>query len=246
MASPFQYWASFLVCLAIVCTVHAQDEAFDEIVAVVDAEIVTWSDVKWLIGFRGFPVPEEESEQARFYLEIVEQIVNQVLILRETIKTPFIAANEEEIFAFLEQHEARFSADDEYKNALQKMGLTTNVMTDILRRQVTVNKFIELRFEPFVIVLPDEIDEYYQTEYVPELRASNQYVPPVSLVEETIRQILSVRKTTEYLERWLRDARQAAEVQIHFGKADTGPNLPADLRRGLDTQSISKLPDQNR
>jgi hypothetical protein len=119
---------------------------------------------------------------------------------------------------------------------------------ELMRRQIAVNKFIELRFEPFVIVLPDEIEAYYREEYVPELERLDQPVPALALVEETLRQVITVQRTMSQLEQWLVSARARVKVRESLvAKSIEAPNIPAgfhdDVR--ITPDPFSRKPSSN-
>jgi len=225
------------------------EEPVDRILASVDEEVITWVDLQRLIRYRGFSVPEVPEERNAFYREVLGQLVNQALIVRETVRTPFIRITDSELEEFFKTWSRRFQSDREREEWLRSQALTQGEILAMMRRQITVNKFIELRFEPFVIVLPDDIQAFYDKEYKPELEREQLPVPEMTLVEETIRQILSVRRTTQQLENWLAATRSRVKVDdLMFRDPPNAPNLPPGLLEQVETTStpFSKSPDSNR
>lgn len=216
-----------LFLLAGLLTTSFAQEEIDRIVATIDDEPITASDLRWHIRYRGFQVPSPPEERDALLRDILDQLINQRLIVKESSKTPFIQVTEAELQQFLEAYLQRFSSQTAYQEQLKELGMHESDFRDALYRQIVVNKFIELRFEPFIIVMPDEIVTYYREEYVPQLQDLQQLIPPLGVVEETIRQILTVQRTTEQLERWLDNTRQRARVNILlFRSPPTLPNIP--------------------
>ena len=208
--------------------------AFDRVVALVNREVITFSDLQWLVKFRGFQVPESPKEQLDLFQLVLDQLINQRLITGETSRTPFISVTDDELESFLGAYKTRFSSEAEYRETLDQMLMEEADLLGILEAQIAVNKFVQLRFEPFVIVLPDEIEEFYEAEYVPELKEANQIVPPLEVVEETIRQILIVRKTNQQLERWIQNARNNSRIQTLFERNPVdSPNIPEEFLNGF-------------
>jgi hypothetical protein len=182
------------------------------------------------VKFRGFQVPESPEEQLALFQQVLDQLINQRLITGETSRTPFISVKDEELENFLGAYKTRFSSEAEYRETLEQMSMEEPDLLRILEAQIAVNKFVQLRFEPFVIVLPDEIEQFFETEYVPELKEANQIVPPLEVVEETIRQILIVRKTNQQLERWIQSVKSNARIQTLLERNPTdSPNLPEEF-----------------
>lgn len=224
---------SGLLALVLACgTVSGArtQDPVDRVAAVVEDSIVTYSEILWLIRYRGFPLPDDPAEVASLCQEVLSQLINQKLITRETLRTPFINVTDNELENYLTLYKQRFPGEEGYRAKLAEIGIGEEDFLSMIRRQIIVNKFIELRFEPFIIVLPAEIDAYYKDELIPELQLNNQPVPELPIVEETIRQILSVRKTTQELERWVRATRDTARVQLLLDREPSrAPNLPAEF-----------------
>jgi len=206
----------------------------DRVVAVVNQDIVTFSDLQWLVDFRGFQVPKNSEEQLALFREVLDQLINQRLITSETSRTPFIRVTDEELKNFLGSYKTRFPTAEAYREALEKMRMEEADLLRILQAQIAVNKFVQLRFEPFVIVLPNEIQEYYDGEFVSDLAEANQIAPPLEMVEETVRQILTVRKTNMQLERWIQNARNSARIHILLSREPIdSPNIPSEFLPGF-------------
>lgn len=205
-------------------------EVVERLAATVDEDAITLTELEWFIRFRGFSVPEEPAERDRLFKDVLEQMVNQWIVFRESEKTPFVQVTSSELDRYLEQYSTRFGGPEGFEAELRRLGFGVPELRELLRRQLAVNKFVELRFEPFVIVLPDEIRLAYES-YTEELAREGQDAPPLELVEETLRQVLSVRKTTQQLEEWLEVARRRYTVQVLlFREPVIAPNLPEPYR----------------
>jgi hypothetical protein len=205
-------------------------ELVERLAATVDEDAITLMELEWFIRFRGFSVPEEPAERDRLLREVLEQMVNQWIVFRESEKTPFVQVTAPELDRYLEQYSGRFGGPEGLQAELRRLGFSMPELRELLRRQLAVNKFVELRFEPFVIVLPDEIRTAYES-YAEELAREGQTAPPLELVEETLRQVLSVRKTTQQLEEWLEVARRRYTIQVLlFREPVIAPNLPEPYR----------------
>jgi len=229
------------ILIACITISISQADVVDQIAAVVDDEVITFSDLQWLIGFRGFDVPEDPQERRDFYLSILDQVIEQKLIAMEAEQTPIIAITNEDVDAQIAAYKKRFASEEEFRKKLAEMQMSPFEFRQLVRRQLAVNEFIEKRFKPFIIVLPTDIEQYYQEQFLPKLKEMNQPIPPLDVVEESIRQILTEQRTNEELERWLRTARRRARViNLLFRENPYAPNLPAEL--GKDTK-LQKIPN---
>lgn len=218
----------------------ARAEVVDQVAAVVDREIITLSALHWLIEYRGFQVPEDPEQRKSFHLEILHQLIDQKLIAQEAEQSPLIRIDPEDVEVFVENYRRRFPDEESFQQRLRQMEMTFSDLRQLVRRQLAVNAFIELRFEPFIIVLPDDIQAYYNEELVPELERRSQSVPPLELVEENIRQILTVERTNQELDQWSRNARRRSRVQILLYRTPpAAPNLPQEFLQELQLQTLS-------
>jgi hypothetical protein len=226
--------AIFVACLTVV-----RADIVDQIAAVVDEEVIAYSDLQWLIDFRGFDVPTDPKQRRDFYLSILDQVIDQKLIAMEAEQTPIITITNEDVEAQIAAYKKRFASEEEFQQKLTEMQMSPYEFRQLIRRQLAVNEFIEKRFKPFIIVLPSDIEQYYREQLLPQLKEQNQPIPPLDVVEESIRQILTEQRTNEELERWLRTARRRARVtNLLFRENTFAPNLPPDLTKGTRLQEV--------
>ena len=94
------------------------------------------------------------------------------------------------------------------------VGLTTERIDDLLRQRILIDRFIDFRFQTFVLVTEPDIQRYYDERLVPQLRASGQVPPALDKVRDRISAILKVEKVNQEIDRWLDGARQRAEVVV--------------------------------
>ncbi len=218
-------------------------DVVDQIAAVVDEEVITFSDLQWLIDFRGFDVPDDPQQRRDFYLSILDQVIDQKLIAMEAEQTPIITITDQDVEAQIAAYKKRFASEEEFRKKLAEMQMSLYEFHQLIRRQLAVNEFIEKRFKPFIIVLPNDIEQYYREQFLPKLKELNQPIPALEVVEESIRQILTEQRTNEELERWLRTARRRARVtNLLFQENKFAPNLPPGLAK--DTK-LQKVPNQD-
>ena len=252
MEHPLQYWKSLLILFCLLAPRMAypqQVETVDRLVAEVGDQVITLTDLRWQIALHNYPTPQTEAEMHQLDRDVLDQLINQHLIARDISKTPFVEVTEDELNKFFDNYIQRFGSREKLDERLRELGMTGTDLRRILRRELAVNKFIEMRFEPFVIILPDEIEAYYQNEYVPELEKKGLPVPDLSIVRETIRQILTVRRTTTQLEEWVQNARSRTQIRESlFPQPLDMPNLPPQFKNQIHTveDPFSKNPSSNR
>lgn len=123
------------------------------------------------------------------------------------------------------------------------MEMTESTLRDLIRRELTVWKFVQTRFEPFIIVMPAQIQKYYDEILVPELAQTGSPLPALELVREQIREILILEKTNQEMDRWVSNMRGKAQVSILLFRATpSSPNLPQELLTDWELQPITIEP----
>ena len=217
----------------------------DQVAAVVETEVITLSELLWLVRYRNMEFPEDEEVRKDFLLKLLAQLIDQKLAAREVKQTLVIRASDREVQSQLQAYRNRFSSDREFQERLEQMEMSLDDLTDLVRRQLAVLKFVKMRFEPFVVVLPEQIVRYYEEEFVSPLKRQGLPIPSLALVEDQIREILTVRRANLEMERWLRTTRAKARVEILlFREPSRAPNLPPGLRGSEPLDAVPINEDQ--
>lgn len=206
----------------------AQGRIVDRVAAIVNDEIVTLSDIQWAIAVRGAELAADQKEREKQYEEALEEIIAEKLIQQEVSRTSITMVSDEEVERQHLEFDKKFGSHEEHEAFLKRVGMDDAEMRRIVRRQIsTLQDFIDSRFKPFIIVLPDELQKYYEEVWVPKFRAEGIAPPPLSEVEEKVRANLIEDKIDEELEKWKRNAQKKANVVILLHRRN--PNLPPEV-----------------
>ncbi len=215
-------------------------EPVDQVAAVVDNHVITLSDLLWTIRYRGLEIPEEPTDRRDFLLNVLGQLVEQELIAREAAQTPGVLVTDEDVQRRFEGFRSRFPSEEAFQDRLREMQMSQGDLRLLISRQLAVLQFVKVRFEPFIIVLPDQIQEYYDQELVPELRRGGQEPPPLEVVEEQIRQVLTLDRTNAEVDIWVRNASRKAEVEVLLYRTPEWlPNVPRQFADELEPAPVS-------
>ncbi len=218
-------------------------EVVDQVAALVEGEVITLSEVQQLVHYKGWQISEKPVERRNLYLTVLDQIIDQKLISREAQQTPGIQISQDDVDQQLQAYRRRFSSQDQFQEQLESMEMTESALRDLIRRELTVWRFVQTRFEPFTIVMPPQIQEYYDEILVPELAQTNAPLPALELVREQIREILILEKTNQEMDRWVKNMRDKAQVNILLFRATpSSPNLPQELLTEWELQPVTIEP----
>src|SRR6202011_300227 len=77
------------------------------------------------------------------------RLIDQVFIRREVVAGMYPAPAPEEVDRLLDNvRKQRFRSEEQYQQALQSYGINHSQLKDQLRWQLTVLRFVDLRFRP--------------------------------------------------------------------------------------------------
>jgi parvulin-like peptidyl-prolyl isomerase len=138
----------------------------DKLVAVVNDEIITESDVKEYLNFLYLQISsqykqDELNKKMREAEEsAIEQLIEERLILQEA-KRQNIKVDDEIIEARLQRIKDNFTSDEEFNLYLQMHKLTPADLKTKIAEQILMREIIELEVRSKIFVHPQEVTNYY-------------------------------------------------------------------------------------
>jgi hypothetical protein len=202
-----------LVALAPLNSVHGQS-LVDQIVELVNGDIITRSDLVWSIALS----PDSPSPDHQLSSDILRQkldsMIDQKLIEQEAARMPAAEISRDEIAKTRNELIASFGSAEVFRRRVESVGLSQQRIDRLVRDRIIINKYIDFRFRSFVFVTDQEIQQYYDSRVVPEVRRQNAVPPPLSdpKVRDPIVAILKQRKINDELDRFLKDLRARADI----------------------------------
>jgi len=146
----------FLSIFLMLFSFSARAEVVDEVVAVVNNEVITRSEL-----LRVAQVHFSNAEPSR-YREVLEKLIDQKLIDQATKDMP-IKVSEKEIDAMIQGFkENNKITDDQLKDALKQQGLTWEEYRNEIREGIRRNQVISQMIRSQISVSEKEIKDYYQ------------------------------------------------------------------------------------
>lgn len=211
--SPFPFFPAPRVAQA--------QKTIDKMVATVNAGIlpncgemclITYSDLVWQLALQpntALDNPSSTELNAAFSL-----VRDQRLILQEAEKLPTIEPTADEIRVARDELVKAFASPSEFQQRLQRVGLTSEKLDQILDQRVKIEKYLDFRFRNFVVITQNEVADYYRDVYVPRLRsrAPGQIVPTLEEARSEIERTLTEAKIESDTDAFLDTARERAEI----------------------------------
>jgi hypothetical protein len=190
-------------------------EIVDRMVAVVNGGgMITYSDLLWQLALQpGVPLDSPRQEDLRRVLDVV---IDQRLVLQESSKLPHAHATEKEIADAETELIKRFPSLEEFQRRLDKVGLTSEQLAEIIHDRIDMEKYLDFRFRSFTVVTPQEVESYYKDVYVPRRRrvAPGAIVPELKAVYDELQKELIESKIESDTDAFLDEARTNAQITI--------------------------------
>ena len=190
-------------------------EIVDRMVAVVNGGgLITYSDLLWQLALQpGVPLDNPRQDDLRRVLDVV---IDQRLVLQEASKLPHSHATEKEIADAETDLIKRFPSLEEFQRRLDKVGLTSEQLAEIIHDRIDMEKYLDFRFRSFTVVTPQEVESYYKDVYVPRRRrlAPGSIVPELKTVYDALQKELIESKIESDTDAFLDEARTNAQITI--------------------------------
>ena len=201
-------------------TVCPAAQILDRVVASVGNVAITASDVEQQYRFERFldvqwppPPPNSDAlDHAR------EHLTYQVLLTREENPGPADQAESEKSAAGrLAALRKEYGRAEDYQRALRDLGMTETEVTARIAQQELMLRLIDERLRPAASPSDAAVAEYFHSTFVPEFQKKNggAAAPPLSEVEDQIREILIQKRINELLDQWIEELRPTTNVRFH-------------------------------
>jgi hypothetical protein len=206
-----------LVFLSTLLTSGPRAEVIDRIAVTLDNQIITESEVAREIRLSAFlnGDPLDFSPEAK--RKAAGRLVEQKLIRREIELGRYLQPSNEEVAAMLKQIQTqRFRDAEDYRQALEKFGVSETDLTAHLLWQLTLLRFIDARFRPGVQVSDEEVRAYFDREQrkLPETADPGKQ-PKFEDFRDQISETLINQVVDQQLDDWMAAARKRTRIVFH-------------------------------
>lgn len=197
----------------------ASPEILDEVVASVDNQAITRSDLENAYEFEQFlngQAPAPPPDPATLITQR-DRLVDQKLLLGEAETEGITESDFDESPAdTLAGIRKKFKSEGAFQAALQSLGLNEREALARLGDRQRILSLIDNRLRPQARIESPDIEAYYKDTFVPDLaKRSKTPAPPLSEVEDQIREILTQKRIDELLSSWLENLKTSHRVRLH-------------------------------
>jgi parvulin-like peptidyl-prolyl isomerase len=181
----------------------------DRVLAVVDEEVITLTDVRIAEAFQIFTMDEEDSDPP--LVQILNRFIDQKIILQ--MASEQLTVSDRELDESVSQITGRFTPA-QMTDLFGRFGLTWSGLSGYIRESLLFEKAIYNKFSRSVFVSLKEIETYYGRIYVPERRQAGREIRPMLDILDEIETAIRREKIRNQVHDWLRTLRRQANIQI--------------------------------
>ena len=187
-------------------------KVIDYMVVTVNGSLITYSDLLWQLALQpGSQLDNPSKDELRRALDLV---IDQRLISTEAEKLPHLHATDKEIDQAIAELIRLFSSTADFQQRLQRTGMTSERLREIMSARVDIEKYLNFRFRSFVVVTSKETEDYYRDVFVPRFRqrSPGSIVPKIEDVRAEIEKTLQEGKVASDLQKYIDESRDRAEI----------------------------------
>jgi hypothetical protein len=185
-------------------------EIVDRIIAVVNDEVITLTDLNLVRTFGLYEDPKDE-QSVDIERHILDQLISQKLVIQLTSEN--IMLEEENVELALSRVIQRMEPG-EAERALIRFGLDWDDLKSYLSEKLLYQKIISERFDQGVIVRLEEIELYYEQIYIPSQRDKGREPEPLTEMLDQIEKQIKREKIENQVQEWINNLKREANIQI--------------------------------
>jgi parvulin-like peptidyl-prolyl isomerase len=198
-----------LVLVMLVLPFAARAELIDRVVAAVNYEVITWSDLEQAVHFNA-ALSRGSLDGERLRRETLEGLINRRLLIQETGRLRFVEVSAQDVSTEVEKLRKRIGSDKEFSDFLAGLDMTKEQLDRMLAERLLVERFVEKKIELFVRVSRDEAQSYYDT-HPAEFKGKR-----FPEVQKQITALLYEDKLDRQVEQYLAELRSKADVRVNL------------------------------
>jgi hypothetical protein len=182
-------------------------------------ELITYSDLLWQLALQPNapldPPRKEDLQQA------LQTLIDQRLFALEAQRLPRQAPTEKEVADKIQETLSHFPSTAAFELRLRQVGFES-VKDDnferLIAQRLDIEKYINFRFESFIVVTPDEEKKYYRDVYVPAFhtRSPALLVPTFEEKQAEIHDLITQQKVAQSIERYIDETKQRVQIDILY------------------------------
>lgn len=196
------------VALAALLPSVARTELVDHIVAAVNNEVITASELAQVVALNE-RLGNSGKDGKTLETETLDGLITRRLLVHEARRLRFVEVSDQDISAEVGKLRVRFGSDAAFSGFLHELDMTEGELARMLGERLLVEKFVEKKVRLFVRVTREEAQSYFDTHAA---RFPGKRFPDV---QKAIMDILTEQKVGQQLDEYVGDLRNRADIRIN-------------------------------
>lgn len=181
----------------------------DRVVAAVNTEVITWSELLQAVGFNE-AVGGKERGGRQLASQTLDGIINRKLLHQEARRLRFADVSPEEVAAEVEKFKVRLGSERNFTDLLFRLDMTGPELSRLLEERLLVERFIERKIGLIVHVSHDEALAYFEGHR--EDFPGKRFIE----VQKMIETALLAHKVNTEVDGYLADLHTRADIRINL------------------------------
>jgi hypothetical protein len=196
--------------------VNAFSQIIERIVALVDEQVITLTDLNIVEAFGLYEDELEEGSDKRLF-RLLEKMINQKIVITATSED--FSIDEEEIEAELQKVTEKLGPR-EFQMRLNEFGLGLEDLEVYLKEKILYQNILSRRFGQGMPVSLAEIENHYQQIYIPSQEKKGLRPRPMMEILDEIESAIKQEKIKKQKTDWINNLKKQAEIEIRLADSD--------------------------
>jgi hypothetical protein len=192
-------------------------DIIDRVAVTLDNQVITESELLLEIRLTAFQNGGPLDFKPEAKREAAGRLIEQKLIRKEIEVGRYIQPGPADVEPMMKQLATqRFHGAGEFRHALEKYGVREEDLKAHLLWQLTLLRFIDVRFRPGVQVTDQDIQQYF-SQKLPELEKQAGPEKKIQLedLRDKIQEALTDERVDQQLNDWLAETRKHMRIEFH-------------------------------
>jgi len=183
--------------------------AIDGIAVRIESDILTDSEVRELAAYQKLVDGKSKARAA-----VIRELIDQWIVRGEASAAQYPEPSAADVDRAYAQLQKQFGPAAEFQKRCADAGISEAAVRRILSREMYLSRFLDFRFRPAAQVDLQQIQNYYEKQLVPKLKAKHEKIPALADVRSEIREVLTQQAIDALSTQWLDDTRSGLTIDI--------------------------------
>ncbi len=162
----FLYLINFIISLLFICHVNAQTQFTQKILAIVNGEVITQTDIDEILApiYLQYKSTYDEEALKKKLSEAKDDILNQLIedkLILQYAKKKELSIEDKEVDRLIADIRSNFKSAEEFDNILKNQNITLFDLKKRYREQLLIKKTVSKEVINKIVVSPTEVNDYY-------------------------------------------------------------------------------------